>query len=226
MPGPIMHLFITDRVYQSLPNNTGIDRALMLAGSLAPDAVHAKPDYNRQHKKTSHLKEELSDWDFHESNNQQVFKQRIGLFIANMMKKEREVQSYYLGYLCHLLTDAVFVLSLRSVIIDGACKASGKTGKEVGPEEIYQETDGLDHHIASRYSALDEIVTLLESVESMPVEDYVDKTDTRLSKEWVVRRIQQHAYGSHVQYISNEDIDDYIGKTCASIMETLSPLYA
>ena len=69
MPGLITHLEIANNIGKKLKTGIIKNRALFYIGSIAPDAVHSKEDYQRIHKKKSHLRQEIADVDFNNISN-------------------------------------------------------------------------------------------------------------------------------------------------------------
>ena len=55
MPHTITHLAIADKIYVILGGEVIKNLPLFFGGNLAPDAIHAKKDYQRADKKHSHL---------------------------------------------------------------------------------------------------------------------------------------------------------------------------
>jgi hypothetical protein len=55
MSGTLIHLAIADKIYDILGGDVVKNLPLFFGGNIAPDAVHAKKDYQRAYKKQSYL---------------------------------------------------------------------------------------------------------------------------------------------------------------------------
>jgi len=55
MPGSATHLAIANKLYSILGEGVIPDLPLFFGGSIAPDAIHAKPGYQREDKRHTHL---------------------------------------------------------------------------------------------------------------------------------------------------------------------------
>jgi len=115
MPGLITHLEIANNIGKKLKTGIIKNRALFYIGSIAPDAVHSKEDYQRIHKKKSHLRQEIADVDFNNISNLELFYSRVEKFINNNIFKESKFNDLYKGYVVHLLTDELFLLSKAKI---------------------------------------------------------------------------------------------------------------
>ena len=63
-------------------------------------------------KKHTHLRDGISDWDFILPENLKLFQQRLGKFQKEYCNKV-DNQELYLGYLTHLITDEMFMRTIR-----------------------------------------------------------------------------------------------------------------
>ena len=55
MSGTLLHIAIADKIYDISGSSIVKNLPLFFGGNIAPDAVHAKEDYQRRDKKHSHL---------------------------------------------------------------------------------------------------------------------------------------------------------------------------
>lgn len=63
-------------------------------------------------KKHTHLRDGISDWDFILPENLKLFQKRLGKFQKEYCNKV-DNQELYLGYLTHLITDEMFMRTIR-----------------------------------------------------------------------------------------------------------------
>ncbi len=62
MPGTITHLLVAKKVIDKLERDVIKNHGLFYAGTLAPDAIHAKSDYKREDKKKTHFVSALNSF--------------------------------------------------------------------------------------------------------------------------------------------------------------------
>lgn len=109
MAGLITHLYIADRIYKELKidNKNGF-----WLGSIAPDTIMSRKDYQSSQKMVSHLREDISGEGWYEAESIELFKTRIREFT-----KEHKCD-FSKVYLIHLLTDEQFHFGIRKVVVE------------------------------------------------------------------------------------------------------------
>lgn len=103
------HILIAEKVLEDI--KMPVDYSTYIVGAIAPDAVHASPDYTRIMKEKSHLFAEGAIWgkvtkesEFHD------WLESIRTFYAGNCDKYN--RDFFLGYIVHVLTD---VCSCRQI---------------------------------------------------------------------------------------------------------------
>jgi len=77
MASTITHLAIADKIYSILGDGIIRNLPLFFGGNLAPDAVHAKKDYQRADKKYSHLCDGIRSYGYGYPEIARLFKDRV-----------------------------------------------------------------------------------------------------------------------------------------------------
>ena len=90
MAGTAQHLAIADRVACLLGEEKIKNLPLFFSGNIAPDAIHARANYERSFKKHTHLTEGLHNGDFVYPDILAIFKKRLDDYIKTYYKKESE----------------------------------------------------------------------------------------------------------------------------------------
>ena len=191
MAGTVTHLAIADIIYRtSLARENIINLPLFYCGNLAPDAVHAKPDYQRADKTKTHLREGISSAELHNDEKHDIYKERIDVFLKKHYFINNEYKDLYLGYAVHLRADELFT--------GHACPAKARVEERMHKDGIVfqneQEfTRSLVHDMvstdiifANKWEWTQNPVQILESVWDYEVKGYVGKTETNNSKCWVI----------------------------------------
>lgn len=105
MSGIVTHLAIADKIYCLLGSDIIKNLPLFFGGNIAPDAVHAKKDYQRLDKIRSHLCEGICSYGYGYPETAKLFQDRVNEFITNYYLHASENKDLYLGYIVHLLVD-------------------------------------------------------------------------------------------------------------------------
>ena len=191
MAGVITHLVVANEMLHYLPEGTIKNKGLFYLGSFAPDAIHAREGYVRAYKKHTHFRDDIPDGDFELTENYEKYK----LFLTEFMNKHKNRQDglmdLYRGYVVHILTDELFLLTLRKDFLK-IMKEYG-IGQYEKPffEKIVTDMHRNDMLLVKRYEAMDQIRACLEEVTIYPIEDYIDEQEMKISLEWL---LSQHFY--------------------------------
>jgi hypothetical protein len=94
------HLIISKNVFEIFTGHIE-NLSQFYLGSIAPDAVHNRANYNSEFKKASHLITGTEKWGFITENDD--WKNNIIAFL-NKYKKSANYD-FILGYCCHVLSD-------------------------------------------------------------------------------------------------------------------------
>lgn len=185
MAGTVTHLVVADRIYE-LTGNRITNPALFFSGNIAPDAIHAKPDYQRPDKKRTHLTENISCNDFQYPEKREIFYSRVNSFIDVYYDPEDESADLYLGYITHLITDELFNVHIREQFV----KCMEMHGiREENPElfrRIISEIEIVDHIVFKKYPFRHDVRQLLNSVWDYEIKDYIPSAYINNSKRWVI----------------------------------------
>ncbi|MFT4145727.1 MAG: zinc dependent phospholipase C family protein [Mobilitalea sp.] len=223
MAGVITHLVVADEMLKSLPEGTINQKGLFYLGSFAPDAVHARENYIRAYKKHSHFRDDILDSDFELEENYEIYKKRLIDFIIRHQDYNDPLIDLYRGYVVHILTDELFMLSVRNEF--------SKSVKEIGIEQsnpLFYETIVTDLHrndmlLVNQYDRMKDIKMILEQAVVYPVEDYISEQELSISIEWL---LQQHFYtpmeSLQPVYISAQRMQEFIKYSTGEIINRLS----
>jgi hypothetical protein len=223
MAGIFVHLVIAREILKSLPQGTFIDEGLFYAGSIAPDAIHARDSFIRAEKKHTHLRDDIPDKELGNEENLSLFYHRVTEFIKKNKEKTDGLLDLYRGYVVHILTDELFILSVRKEF----SKAMEQLGIEENDKEFYSyilnDMNSCDLLLAKEYKEKEEIKEKLENVKAHYIEDYLSEIEIKKSREWV---IQRYFYEEHELleplYIRYQSILDFIEMAVPNIIKRLS----
>jgi hypothetical protein len=186
MAGVMTHMVIAREIMQLLPEGVITDPGLFYLGNLAPDAVHAREDYTRAYKKQTHLREDIADKDFEKPENLTLFHERLAKLIIEFKSKEDELLDYYRGYIVHLLTDELFILTLRKEFCEIMERQGINQMNHTFFELVVSDMTCNDMLLVNRYCGCDEIRKYLEHTLIYPVEGYISEQEMQASRDWLI----------------------------------------
>ncbi|MCB0127401.1 MAG: zinc dependent phospholipase C family protein [Caldilineaceae bacterium] len=130
MPLPMVHLGIA--VQLGDVKGETLSSAFLL-GSIAPDAIHMRPNADRVAKQMTHLRMAESD-----------LPERLQAFLEERSSLPENEQSFAAGYVAHILTDALWV---TEVVQPFHSQIPATMTKEERRTLYYQETDQVDFNL-------------------------------------------------------------------------------
>jgi len=198
------HIAIADRINSILGDGVINNLPLFFGGNIAPDAVHAKKNYQRADKKHSHLCDGIRSYGYGYPEIAQLFKDRVNDFIGKYYMTADEDKDLYFGYIVHLLVDEFYLLLVYG-LLENHLKNNGANPDEPGfrkkladaisddPQEynvayinFFSETSIIINISANDYNFKQNAVDLLEAVWDYEVKDYISVNEINISKRWVI----------------------------------------
>jgi hypothetical protein len=223
MAGVITHMVIAREIKKRLPEGTIKDMGLFYLGNLAPDSIHARQGYIRAYKKHTHFRDDIPDKDFGLPENQALFHKRLSEFILENRDSSDGMTDLYRGYATHILTDELFMLTIRKEFCDTMQKLGICQNDIEFFEYIVTDMNRNDLLLVKNYEGSEEIRILLEQVPIYPITGYLSEQEVSDSRDWL---IHQHFYEKHEllepAYISYERMLDFILMAADDIVHRLS----
>ncbi len=198
------HIAIADRINSILGDGVIKNLPLFFGGNLAPDAVHAKKDYQRADKKHSHLCDGIRSYGYGYPEIAQLFKDRVNEFIEKYYVTAGEDKDLYFGYIVHLLVDEFYLLSVYERL-ENHFKTNGANPDEPGfrkkladeisddPQayndayiDFFRESSSIMNISANDYDFKQNVVDVLEAVWDYEVKDYIGVNEININKRWVI----------------------------------------
>lgn len=223
MAGIFVHLVIAREIIKQLPQGTIKDEGLFYAGSIAPDAIHSRAGFVRADKKHTHLRDDILDSELEKADNLSLFHKRVTDFIFEHRDRENLLWDFYRGYVVHILTDELFVLTVRREFSE-AMKQLGLIDRDQKYYEyILTDINRNDLFISANYKEKQEIKEKLRQVGPHYLEGYLSEEELRNSLNWAYHRYfcEEHILLEPV-YMSHESILTFIDMATRNIIERLS----
>jgi hypothetical protein len=223
MAGIITHLAIANKIVNELPTGIITNEGLFYAGSIAPDLIRMREGVTRVDKKHSHMRDNITDVEFSKKENLTLFNNRVTSFINDNIVKESDIIDLYRGYVVHLLSDEIFLITVRPDFVE-KMKALGIQPTDIlFRDNIFDDLDRHDFKLVKDNSEMQYIFSLLKNVEPHSVDGYITDKEIKLGINWVLEKNQneKHEVLDPI-YISYEKILTFIDEATDDIISRLS----
>lgn len=223
MAGIITHLEIANRIVKALPDGIIKNKELFYAGSMAPDLIRMREGVVREDKKHSHMRDNIADMEFGKQENLAVFYNRVINFINDNISKESNIIDLYKGYVVHVLSDEIFLLTVRPDFVGEMGKLGIAPTDILFRDKIFYDLDCHDYRRMKDNSDLKEICSSLKNVELHSIHDYITDKEIGRGIDWIIEKfITQEYEASEPIYIPNEKILRFIEESVNSSISRLS----
>ena len=223
MAGVVTHLAIANRIINELPDGIITNKGLFYAGSIAPDLIRMREGVVRADKKHSHMRDNIADIDFSKRENLTMFHNRVTSFINDNKSKDNKLIDLYRGYVVHILSDEIFLLTIRPNFVMKMDKLGIVPTDILFRDKIFYDLDCHDFMLVKDNSEMKDICNLLKNVESHCIDGYITDKELKLGINWVIEKNfnQEHEVSEPI-YIPYEKILTYIEETSQNIISRLS----
>ncbi len=194
MAGLVTHLIIAREIHKRLPKGTIRDLGQFYAGSIAPDAVHARVNYVRADKKHTHLRDDIPDKDFIREDYLKLFRQRVADYILEHRNGEDGLLDVHRGYVVHLLTDELYLLTLRQEFVLNMEKLGISQADPEFFHRVITDMHRNDFLLLYHDKELDIIRYHLEQVKPFGLEPMLSEEEITESRWWVINRFFYEEY--------------------------------
>jgi len=223
MAGVITHLVIAKEMLKLLPEGAIQNKEMFYLGALSPDAIHARVGYIRAYKKHTHFRDDIPDRDFEVPENYAIYRKRLADFISLHSDRSDECYELYLGYVVHILTDELFVLSIRKEFTDTMAELNIDQSDRDYFDFIVADMNRNDYLMVDGYDGMDEIRKAMEQVPPCAVKDYISEQEMSDCRDWMVK---QHFIKKHEKlqpvYISYDRMMSFVSSSAQQIIRLLS----
>lgn len=223
MAGLITHMVIAREMIKQLPEGSIREEGLFYLGNLAPDAVHAREGYIRAYKKHTHFRDDIPDMEFELEEHRSVYRKRLEEFIAQNRERGDGLEDLYLGYVTHILTDELFILTVRKEF----CKVMEQMGISQNDhrffEYIVRDMNRNDLLLVKHYEDMEIIRRCIEQVRIYRIDGLLDTREMKISRDWLVNYhfLEEHEFLDPV-YISYDRTIEFIQEAVRTITDMLA----
>ncbi|MDE6915283.1 MAG: zinc dependent phospholipase C family protein [Lachnospiraceae bacterium] len=207
MAQPMMHLLIADKVYKQCSLFDSYDD--FLSGSIAPDAVHEKKNYTREHKDISHYR-------FNSKSSISYFDPFFEQYHTS------ENKDFVAGYLIHLLSDMIWYHSVRVPFKEAFVKAPAR---DISMNEAYYADCEQIEQLMFWEKDASRIIKAVSNGKAYSIEGLIDSEDVAAWKEKLLSAYDnKQKLSYHTTYITEQQVRDYIedcAQKCSAYLEYL-----
>ena len=189
------HVLVAEKVLEYL--DFPVDYSTYMVGAVAPDAVHANPNYSPKLKEKSHLFAEGLKWgevtSDHELEDWFGFVKEF--YINNHSMYDR---GFFLGYIVHVLTD---ICSCREIYAPFYLSLA-EEDKEEKKKQFSHESYVVNYYLFKEYSREKDLMQILNMGRSYSIPDVYDDSFSEDRsrqlldfefKSWDVGTMDQHS---------------------------------
>jgi hypothetical protein len=182
MPFQMTHLLIAKNVHRLFPGTIKeSDLPQFYLGTIAPDAVHYRPDYVSDFKKAAHLCVGDEPWGMLTNNDE---------WVENVLKflnrhKGSSDYCFVLGYCCHILSDIYNNIALWTPY---RLKYQNEFSKGYGGL-YHQESKKVDTELGLRKENRDDFWIHLEKAEPITLKGIISTEEVEKHKENVLHNL-------------------------------------
>lgn len=188
MAGIATHLIIAREILKLLPKGTIREEGLFYAGSIAPDAIHAREGFVRKDKNHTHFRDNIPERDFVLGENLELFHQRVIGFIIKNRDRTDGLLDLYRGYVAHILTDELYMLTIRQEFVQFMEKRGIDQYDPEFIRSIITDMTRNDDLMMKSYTGMEEVKSYLENIPPYQIHDLLSEEELTISRNWVLQR--------------------------------------
>jgi len=225
MPGVITHLLIGKKILDVLQDKIDDVYGFYL-GNIAPDAIMSKDNYQRIDKTKSHLKIDISSNEWYKKEYRDLYEKRIESFIKDNITSTSKYNSFYLGYLIHLLTDQLFNYTLRADIMNKLKEKNIITNNKELLKIMTNELDATDYYHLLNNPEISEIINQIKLIcNNYSATNLISNTDLCNNFKWIDSKFfNNNQVIPSFDYITEEDALNFVDYSCKTIISRISSI--
>ena len=180
-------------------------------GAIAPDAVHMRKNYERQHKAASHFTLNKS--------READLKVWIADALANYDATSHD--SFSLGYVIHVLTDVLWTDGEGGMIFDSYAQDPAPVQKQM--EAYYNDTDVIDLLLYHKEPWRKDVFGAMEHAAAAAFGELVTMEECDAWRKRTIRWYSEHEISSYqpLRYTSLEKVRSFIQRAAEQLADIL-----
>ena len=221
MSGVVSHLAVGGEILRY----AGVrikDKCAFLTGNIAPDGVHFREGYERSMKKFSHLRQGIDDRDFLLTPNLNAFHERLDVFQSEYCKKCEENYDFMCGYLAHLITDELYIKTVRKNYVRKMASIGIDQKNIEFFHKVTRDTTGVDCEVAKNFNFHELVFEVMKKPIAYDVGELVKQSETERSLLWIRENyfLDQSNFQKSV-YLTLREVNDFINYASKEVYRRL-----
>jgi hypothetical protein len=198
MAGTVEHLAVALSLLRhwddSVMDELGICcRDRFLLGNICPDGIMSRKGYERPMKMHTHFRDDIPDYEFAKQENLTLFHQRIVRFVHSALEGKKIERELVLGYLTHILTDEIFMLTVRPSFLE-KISVLQLTDRDAATFEYFtDDVNQIDFRLAREYPGMEWAKECLRKAEPYEIPGMVTQEELTKSRQWILEFYFQNA---------------------------------
>lgn len=205
MPLPMVHLAVAVRLYER--HQRALDPHFLL-GSLAPDAIHARPQTTRADKNRTH---------FYFNEDQTAFVKRVHAYLAEHLTDAAQPRerTFAAGYATHVLTDSIWAMSVFTRFRRAADAVMDAAARR---RMYYQETEKVDFLLYRNEPWRTAVWENLQRAQAQDVPELLTADEVAKWQEHTLTWFAEHAEPeAQPQYITEEVVRAFVTRATEAV---------
>lgn len=224
MANTIAHIVVASLIIKEYPLLVNDKNAYFL-GTVAPDTIASKDNYTKIDKKYVHLRKDIRDKNWLNTDEYSLFKKRIYQFVDKYINNTNGLQKdFNIGYLVHLLVDEMNHRTIRKKMI----KILEPLNIKEEDKEFYycmiNDLEALDNYLIENKNITNTLNDIFSLDISFPLNEYIEKEYIIRSINWWKKDYLHSIKDKELKYISILDIEDFIIESKEKIIIELKSL--
>ena len=211
MAGTVVHLVIADKLLDKLNIN---NPALFYCGNLAPDAIMARKNYEREMKNHTHFKDGLKPYQFRIKENQEAYLKRLMDFYEEVcVGCDKENKDLFLGYIVHILVDELYLLDYYEKHLVKLEKAGINFDDEAYADDYVFDVDRIDWELVRNYKFKNPMPDILWREMDYEIPGWIANGELISSKTFIIdKNFGQEHEAEELRVQSHKESDEFIEK--------------
>jgi hypothetical protein len=137
-------------------------------------------------KMHTHFRDDIPDYEFGEPAHLKVFHERLARFARIHLKDEALERELYLGYIAHILTDEIFMLTIRPSFME-KISVLHLTDRDAKTFEYFTyDVNQIDFRLAREYPGMEWAAECIRQAAPYEIKDMITMQELDESRQWIL----------------------------------------
>jgi hypothetical protein len=157
-----------------------------LVGNISPDSIMSRQGYQRSMKMHTHFRDGICDHDFARQDNLSLFHERIAGFAKTAFQDSSMERDLVLGYIAHILTDEIFMLTIRPSFMEKIAVLGLTDQDEETFEHFTDDVNQIDFRLVREYPRMERVRACLDRAKPYHITEMITEKEIGDSIQWIL----------------------------------------